>query len=119
MDRNAMIETAMVYLRDGLVRKDGAKVREVLAPGCWRIEQGNNTGASADEIAKAFELPVFSIITGLGAVRWVAEGDALVAFYELELQDGKLPAVLIAERFLVRDGKIHEIEAIFHQPAAS
>ncbi len=119
MDRDAMISSAMVYLRDGLVRKDGAAVREVLAPRCWRVEQGRNTGASADEIAEAFKLPVFSIITGLGAVRWLAEGEQLVAFYELELQDGKLPSVLIAERFRVRDGVIHEIEAIFHHPAAS
>ena len=117
--RDERIEIAMVYLRDGLVRKDGDAVRQVLAPGCWRIEQGRNTGSSAEEIAKAFELPIFQIISGLGPLRWVAEDEQLVAFYELELQGGELAPVRIAERFLVRDGKIHEIEAIFHQPGAA
>ena len=119
MQREEQIALALVYLRDGLVRKDGTAVREVLAPECWRVEQGRNTGASAEEIVDAFKLPVFSVITGLGPVRWFADGDQLIAFYELELQDGKIPAVLIAERFLVRDGQIHEIEALFHQPAPS
>ena len=109
----------MVYLRDGLVRKDCDAVRKVLAPGCWRVEQGKNTGSSGEEIAKAFELPIFQIICGLGPLRWVVEDEQLMVFYELELSGGKLAPVRIAERFLVRDGKIHEIEAIFHQPAAA
>ncbi len=114
--REERIKAAEVYLYQGLVRQNGPAVREVLAPDCWRLEQGRNTGRSSDEIADAFKLPVFDVITGIGPVRWLVEGDELIAFYELELQNGEIPAVLIAERFLVRDGKIHEIEAIFHAP---
>ena len=52
-------------------------------------------------------------------MQWVVEAEQVVAIYELELQGGKLAPVRIFERFLVRDGKIHEIEALFHQPVAA
>ena len=114
MKREEMIRLAEVYLNDGLVRQDCEAVRAVLAPGCWRLEQGRNTGKSGAEIADAFKMTVFDMITGVHNARWIVERDQAVVFYELELLDGKQPAVLIAERFRVADGRIHEIEALFH-----
>ena len=49
MKREEMIQLAEVYLNDGLVRQDCEAVRAVLAPGCWRLEQGKNTGKSGAE----------------------------------------------------------------------
>lgn len=118
MTRDEIIETAGVYLYQGLVRQDVEAVRSALAPGCWRTEQGKNTGESGDAIAEMFKQPIFDIITGVRAPRWFVEGEQAIVFYELELQDGKLPNVLIAERFRVADGRIHEIEAIFHAQQA-
>ena len=114
MSRDEIIRAAEVYLYDGLVRQNAEAVRAVLAPGCWRTEQGRNTGRSGDEIADGFKNAVFDVITGIHQVRWFVEGEQAIAFYELELRDGELPPVLIAERFRVADGRVHEIEAIFY-----
>lgn len=118
MTRDEVIRTAEVYLYGGLVRQDVEAVRAALAPECWRTEQGKNTGESGDAIAEMFKQPIFDIITAVHAPRWFVEGEQVIVFYELELQDGKLPNVLIAERFRIADGRIREIEAIFHPQQA-
>ena len=51
-------------------------------------------------------------------MRWIAEGEQAVAFYDLDLNISDLP-VLIAERFRVVDGLITEIEVLFHAQAPS
>ena len=118
MTRDEIIRTAEIYLYDGLVRQNGEAVRAALAPDCWRIENGKNTGKSGEEIAAAFKMPIFDIITGVHDTRWFVDGDQAFVLYTLELQDGKLPGVLIAERFRVADSRVHEIEAIFHAQQA-
>ena len=118
MTRDEIIHTAEIYLYDGLVRQNGEAVRAALAPDCWRIENGKNSGKSGEEIAAAFKMPIFDIITGVHDTRWFVDGDQAFVLYTLELKDGELPSVLIAERFKVADGRVHEIEAIFHAQQA-
>ena len=49
--REQLIEAAEKYLFHGLVEHDGSKVP--LAPDCWRIEQGQDTGDSADNLLQS------------------------------------------------------------------
>ena len=108
--REELIEAAEKYLFHGLVEHDGSKVP--LAPDCWRIEQGNDTGNSAEKIREQLASEIMQLITGLDNLRWVVEGDEGVVYYDLHTKASPKP-VLIAERFKVVDGLISEIEALF------
>ncbi len=105
-----MIATATRYL-DALVSHRGDDVP--FAADCRRTERGQNTGASAKEICDQLASEIMHGITGYRDVRWFVDGDNLIAFYVLDAYGMN---VEIAERFLIRNGKIHEIEAIFELP---
>ena len=102
-----MIELATRYL-DALVSHDPSAVP--LAPGCTRTEQGRNTGRHAAAIREQLGSEIMSGITAHRDARWFVDGDEVVAFYVLEAYGRTID---IAERFTIRDGSIHEIEAIF------
>ncbi len=108
--REHLIEVCEKYLFHGLVEHDGSKVP--LAPDCWRIEQGVDTGNSAAKIREQLASEIMNLITGLDNLRWLVEGDEGVVYYDLHTKASPKP-VLIAERFKVIDGQISEIEAIF------
>ena len=108
--REQLIEAAEKYLFHGLVEHDGSKVP--LAPDCWRIEQGVDTGNSAEKIREQLASEIMNLITGLDNLRWLVEGDEGVVYYDLHTKASPKP-VLIAERFKVVDGLITEIEALF------
>ena len=110
MQRDDMISVATRYL-DALVSHRGDDVP--FAVDCRRTERGQNTGASGDEIRTQLASEIMHGITGYRDVRWFVDGDDAIAFYVL---DAYGMAVTIAERFLIRDGAIHEIEAIFELP---
>ena len=110
MQRDEMIRVATRYL-DALVSHRGDDVP--LAAGCRRTERAQNTGGSGDEIRTQLASEIMHGITGYRDVRWFVDGDNAIAFYVL---DAYGMAVTIAERFLIRDGEIHEIEAIFELP---
>ena len=115
-NRESVIGAAEKYLFHGLVEHDGTKVP--LAENVVRTEQGRNTGESRDGIIESLSHDVMNVITGIRNVRWIVDGEQAVAFYDLDVTTSDRP-VLIAERFRVVDGRISEIEAIFHaQPAA-
>ncbi len=108
--REELIAAAEKYLFQGLVEHDGSKVP--LAPDCWRIEQGADTGNNAAKIREQLASEVMNVITGLDNLRWLVDGDEGVVYYDLHTKASPKP-VLIAERFKVSNGLIHEIEAIF------
>jgi len=108
--REELIEAAEKYLFHGLVEHDGSNVP--LAPECWRIEQGADTGNTAEKIREQLGSEIMNVITGLDNLRWLVEGDEGVVYYDLHTKASAKP-VLIAERFKVVEGQIHEIEAIF------
>jgi hypothetical protein len=112
------IEIAEVYLFDGLVNHDVEATRAALADDAQRTEQGFNTGDGGDAIADSLGADVFLVITGIDNLKWIVEcakdGSCQAAStYDLEILSGMFPPVLISERFLVADGLIQEIEAIF------
>jgi hypothetical protein len=113
------IEIAEVYLFDGLVNHDVETTRAVLADDAQRTEQGFNTGDSGDAIANSLGADVFLVISGINNLKWIVEcakdrSCQATSTYNLEINTfGELPPVLISERFLVADGLIQEIEAIF------
>jgi hypothetical protein len=110
MKRDEMIAVATRYL-DALVSHDGTDVP--LAAGCRRTERGQNTGGSGDQIRAQLASEIMHGITGYRDTRWFVDGDDAIVFYVLEAYGMH---VEIAERFLVRNGEIHEIEAIFELP---
>jgi hypothetical protein len=117
-DTTACVQwTALQYL-GALLSHDGSAVP--LAADAWRIENGHDSGRG-DGIRDALALPIMHVISRLDAMRWFFEGDQAVVLYSLAAAGGggvaATPAVPIAERFRVRDGLIHEIEAVFPPPA--
>ena len=110
MQREEMISVATRYL-DALVSHRGDDVP--FAPECRRTERGQSTGASGDEIRTQLASKIMHGITGYRELRWFVDGDNVIAFYVL---DAYGMAVTIAERFVVHDGCIWEIEAIFELP---
>ena len=106
-----MVATAIRYL-DALVSHRGDDVP--LAAQCRRTERGRNTGSTGPEIRAQLASEIMHGITGYRDLRWFVDGDNAIAFYVL---DAYGMSVEIAERFLVRDGEIHEIEAIFELPS--
>ena len=108
--RAEIITAASKYL-DALVSHDPSEVP--LAEHAWRIEQGRRDASGAAEIRAALQSEVMDVVVGLRPVRWIVEESAhqAVAFYEVDLVDGGI--CRLGERFLVRDGLIEEIEAVF------
>lgn len=113
------IEVAEVYLFDGLVNHDVEATRAVLADDAQRTEQGFNTGDGGDAIANSLAADAFLVISGINNLKWIVEcakdgSCQATSTYDLEINTfGERPPVLISERFLVADGLIQEIEAIF------
>jgi len=105
--RDELIEIAKSYL-DAILSCDGSAV--ALAPNCWRIEQGRNSGRGADEIRTA--LATMSYVKAIRDVRWYVDqgGEDLIAWYSLDVEG---VTSFIAERFHIVDSLIHEIEVVF------
>jgi hypothetical protein len=113
--RACVIEAGGKYLA-ALVSHDGSGVP--LAPDAQRTENGDNTGDGADAIRAGLESPVMDVIVGVRDVRWFVDGEHATAFYLLDSSTfppspAHTATAHIAERFRVRDGLIHEIEAVF------
>lgn len=106
--RVSVVAVADRYLQSGLVAHDPSRVP--LAPDCVRFENGHNSGASGEGIAKGLKNESMRSITGIRNLKWVVEGDAAVAIYELDTVRG---VVFITEYFRVVDGMIKEILATF------
>ena len=106
-DRDELIATAQTYL-DGILACDGSAV--ALAPDCWRIEQGRNSGRNADEIRAALE--TMSYVQGMRDVRWFVDqgGEHVFAWYIVDIEG---VTSFIAERFRIVDSLIREIEVVF------
>jgi hypothetical protein len=106
-ERDELIAIAQTYL-DGILTCDGSAV--ALAPDCWRIEQGRNSGRNAAEIRAA--LKTMSYIQGMRDVRWFVDlgGEHVFAWYLVDIEGA---TSFIAERFRIVDALIREIEVVF------
>lgn len=112
--REAVLAACQAYL-EALVSHVASGVP--LAADAWRVENGVDTGASGEAIAKSLESPVMKTVAGIEDVSWFAEGEQAAAFYTLRVQAGERRATCrIAERFRVRDGELIEIEAVVSSP---
>ena len=100
--RAQVLAACQAYL-DALVSHRAGAVP--LAPDCWRIENGADTGRSGDAIAQGLESPIMQTVAGVDDVRWYVEGDDAAAFFLLRIQAGERRGTChIAERYRVRDG---------------
>lgn len=117
-----IVEVARSYL-DGLVSHDADSV--LLAPEARRIDNGKVTVEGADALRAVIRREP---VGEMGSFRWVVDGDQAIAFYDLDADLARkgddhgprekwIPAC-IGERFLVRDGRIHEIEVVYAAGAA-
>jgi hypothetical protein len=112
--REKVIAACQAYL-DALVSHDASRVP--LAADCWRVENGADTGASGDAIAKGLESPIMQMVAGVDDVRWYVDSDDAAAFFTLQVKAGERRATCrIAERFRVRDGELIEIESVVSSP---
>jgi len=115
--RAGVLAACQAYL-DALVSHDASGVP--LAPDCWRIENGADTGGSGGAIAEGLEAPIMQMVAGVDDVRWYVEGDEAAAFFLLRIQAGERRGTChIAERFRVRDGELIEIESVVSSPTWS
>lgn len=102
------IDAASRYL-DALVSRDSTGV--ALADDVQRISNGKVAVEGADRLRAAIDRePPLT----MGPKRWVADTDAAV-FYRLEADIGDEPiSVCVGERFVVENGRIHEIEVVYN-----
>ena len=117
VDRDEKIAVAMTYL-NALVSHDADSVR--FAPEAWRSNNGSPPVRGEDALRAVIPREPVAAIDNLA---WVVDGDQAIVFYDLiadfSLGTGakagasseQIPCT-IAERFLVRDGLIHEIEVM-------
>jgi hypothetical protein len=114
--RSCKIATANTYL-DALLSHDGSKIR--LAPNARRTQNGSVTAENAEEIRTSLTSPTpDDVNTGIRDKRWFVAGEHVTAFFLLDTST--LPpsplhttTVHLVERFRVRRGLIHEIEAVY------
>jgi 3'(2'), 5'-bisphosphate nucleotidase len=110
--RARTIAIANTYLK-ALVSHDASHIR--MAHDVCRMENGLRSAASDQEVKRGIETPALGGIRAIYGVRWFVEGPEAVAFYEL---DSTTSIEHIAERFLIVNGKIQEIEAEFATPGS-
>ena len=120
MTRDEIIAVASSYLDCGLVNDDADAV--LLAEGCRRWTQQNHRdparNESAEEIRAGIRRGDEEGITRIDRRRWIVDGEQALVIADIHYRGLKRPIVLY-ERFLVRDGLIHEIEAIYLPPGPS
>lgn len=113
--RECVIAASTTYL-DALVSHDPSHVP--FDRNAERWENGANTGTSGQSISDGLKNDYrFKVIQGIRDVHWMVDGDQAIAYY---LLDSIIPdtsvhvsTTHIAEKFIVKQGKIMEIEAIF------
>src|SRR6478672_5904365 len=113
----SVVDIASTYL-DALVSQDADGA--LLAPDVRRLHKGQVLVEGAEAIRDILRREP---LAGAGDRRWVVDGDHAVVFYDIDADmqraDGAAGApdtwipTYIAERFLVRDGLVHEIDPIF------
>ncbi len=113
----SVVDVASTYL-DALVSQEAE--RALLAPDVRRLHNGQVMVEGAAAIRDVLRREP---LAGMGDRRWVVEGEHAVVFYDLDADMARAtgPAgppdtwipTYIAERFLVRDGLVHEIDPIF------
>lgn len=112
--RQCAIAVARTYL-DALVSHDGSQIK--LAKDAKRWENGILTGRSGPDIKSQMPAPYFKVVKRLRDIRWFLEGDNLFAMYLIDTGVPDSPAytgtVHVSELFVIRNGLIHEVEAIF------
>ena len=111
------VDVAGTYL-DALVTQEAD--RALLAPDVRRLHNGKVMVEGADAIRDILRREP---LAGAGDRRWVVDGEHVIVFYDVDADvaratgaagapDTWIPTY-IAERFLVRDGLVHEIDPIF------
>jgi hypothetical protein len=113
----SVVDVASTYL-DALVSQDADGA--LLAPDVRRLHKGQVMVEGADAIRDILRREP---LAGAGDRRWVVDGEHAVVFYDVDADmerakgaagapDTWIPTY-IAERFLVRDGLVHEIDPVF------
>ena len=108
MAREAVIEICEKYLQS-LRDHDPSKVP--FAPDVTITENGRITAKGIEAAHKLHKADAMNVIQAINVTRWVVDGDAAIAIYELDKTDGG--GVMISEYFRVYDGQIREVKANF------
>jgi hypothetical protein len=118
--RECVVAAASEYLK-ALVSHEPSHVP--FADNVKRWENAIDRGQNADEIRKQLTSSEVQTIAGLRDIHWVVDGNQAVAYYLLDVvypgTHIRYGTTHIAERFVVVNGKIQEIEATFCASANS
>jgi hypothetical protein len=109
--RETTINAAERYIFKGLVEQKPDEVP--FHDDCQRIEIGMNTGRGAAHLRELLSGPIYDIVEDCYDLNWTVEGEQACVFYKQKLSVAEQP-VLVATRFIVRDGLICEIEILFY-----
>jgi len=109
--RDSIIAAAEAYIFKGLVAQQPELVP--LADNCIRIELGMNTGSSGEHLRELLASSIYDVVQECYDLNWTVEGEQACVFYKQKLSFCDSP-ILIATRFIVRDGLIYEIEILFY-----
>ncbi len=118
-DRDEIIVVASTYLDAGLTNDDADGV--LLAPDCKRWTQQSYRDPPRNDHAEGIRAGIRRGdergIERIANRRWIVDGDQAVVLADIHFRGLERPIVLY-ERFLVEDGRIREIEAIYLPPEA-
>lgn len=109
--REAVINAAECYIFKGLVEQKPDEIP--FHDDCQRTELGMNTGRNADHLRELLNGPIYDMVEECYDLNWTVEGEQACVFYKQKLSFVEQP-VLIATRFIVRDGLICEIDILFY-----
>ena len=108
MARESVVEICEKYLQS-LKDHDPSKVP--FAPDVTITENGRVTAKGIEAAHKLHKADAMKVIQDIRVTKWVVDGDAAIALYELDRTDGRM--VMISEYFRVYDGQIREVKANF------
>jgi len=115
--RDEIIAVASSYLDAGLTNDDAEGV--LLAPDCRRWTQQNRAEPPRNDDAEGIRAGIRrgdeKGIERIDNRRWMVDGNQALVIADIHFRGLDNPIVLY-ERFLVADGLIQEIEAIFLPP---
>jgi len=107
LDRLCIMTVVNTYLIDGLQNKDADAV--LLTDDAYRKTFGQNNQTDAEGIRNGIRNGQEDAVGQVTNVQWTIEGNQAMTYWDGIFTGDTKPGFFVAERFVIREGKIAEI----------
>lgn len=107
LNRQCIITVVNTYLIDGLEKKDADAV--LLTDDAYRQTFGQNNRTDAEGIREGIRNGQEDAVGKVTNVQWTIEGNQAMTYWDGVFTGDTRPGFFVAERFIIREGKIAEI----------